>query len=39
MYPTREQAETLLAEALPHNPGPWGYHSRTSAMSQMAIPI
>ena len=31
MYPTREQAETLLAEALPHNPGPWGNHSRTAA--------
>ena len=31
MYPTREQAEALLAEALPHNPGPWGNHSRTAA--------
>ncbi len=31
MYPTREQAETLLIEALPHNPGPWGKHSRTAA--------
>ena len=31
MYPTREQAEALLAEALPHNPGPLGNHSRTAA--------
>ena len=31
MYPTREQAEALLAEALPRNPGPWGAHSRTAA--------
>lgn len=31
MYPTREQAEALLAEALPHNPGSWGNHSRTAA--------
>ena len=31
MYPTRKQAEELLAEALPHNPGPWGNHSRTAA--------
>ena len=23
MYPTREQALALLAEAEPHNPGPW----------------
>lgn len=31
MIPTREQAEELLAEALPHNPGPWGAHSQTAA--------
>lgn len=31
MIPTREQAEELLEEALPHNPGPWGAHSRTAA--------
>lgn len=31
MYPTHKQAEALLAEALPHNPGPWGNHSRTAA--------
>ena len=31
MYPAREQAEALLAEALPRNPGPWGAHSRTAA--------
>ena len=29
--PTRAQAEAVLAEALPHNPGPWGEHSRTVA--------
>ncbi len=37
MYPTREQAENLLAEALPHNPGPWGDHSRTAAHCAEAI--
>ena len=31
MYPTREQALALLAEAEPRNPGPWGDHSRTAA--------
>lgn len=31
MYPTREEAIALLAEAEPHNPGPWGDHSRTAA--------
>ena len=31
MYPSREEAEALLEEALPHNPGPWGDHSRTAA--------
>ena len=31
MYPTREEAIALLAEAEPHNPGPWGDHSRTTA--------
>lgn len=31
MIPTRQQAEELLVEALPHNSGPWGAHSRTAA--------
>ena len=31
MYPTREQALALLAEAEPRNPGSWGDHSRTAA--------
>lgn len=31
MIPTREEAIALLAEAEPHNPGPWGDHSRTAA--------
>ena len=31
MYPTREQALVLLAEAEPRNPGPWGDHSRCVA--------
>ena len=31
MFPTREEAKALLAEALLHNPGPWGNHSRTAA--------
>lgn len=31
MIPTREEALALLAEAEPHNPGPWGDHSRTAA--------
>lgn len=31
MLPSREEAERLLAEALPLNPGPWGAHSRTVA--------
>lgn len=31
MYPTREEALALLAEAEPRNPGPWGDHSRTAA--------
>ena len=31
MFPSREEAEALLEEALPHNPGPWGGHSRTAA--------
>ena len=31
MIPTREEALALLAEAEPHNPGPWGNHSRTAA--------
>lgn len=29
--PTRAEAKAILAEALPHNPGPWGDHSRTAA--------
>ena len=29
--PTREEAERLLAEALPLNPGPWGDHCRVAA--------
>lgn len=37
MYPTREQALALLAEAEPHNPGPWGDHSRTVAHCAEAI--
>ncbi|MBR6478810.1 MAG: HD domain-containing protein [Lachnospiraceae bacterium] len=31
MYPTREEAHRLLAEAEGRNPGPWGDHSRTAA--------
>ncbi len=31
MLPTREKAESLLAEAESCNPGPWGNHSRTAA--------
>lgn len=31
MYPTRQQAEALLRESEPLNPGPWGNHSRTAA--------
>ncbi|MBP5281611.1 MAG: HD domain-containing protein [Lachnospiraceae bacterium] len=31
MYPTREEAHRLLAEAEERNPGPWGDHSRTAA--------
>lgn len=30
-FPTRKEAEHILAEAEPHNPGPWGDHSRTAA--------
>ena len=37
MYPTRAQALALLAEAEPHNPGPWGDHSRTVAHCAEAI--
>lgn len=37
MLPTREQAEAVLAEALPHNPGPWGNHSRLVAHCAQAI--
>ena len=31
MYPTRDEALSLLAEAEARNPGPWGNHSRTVA--------
>ncbi len=31
MLPTREEAEALLREAEPHNPGAWAGHSRTAA--------
>lgn len=31
MLPTREEAEALLREAEPHNPGAWADHSRTAA--------
>ncbi|MDO5400668.1 MAG: HD domain-containing protein [Eubacteriales bacterium] len=31
MLPTREQAEKLLKEAEPCNPGPWGDHCRVAA--------
>lgn len=31
MIPTRQQAEAVLVEALPHNPGPWERHSRLVA--------
>ena len=30
-YPSRAEAERLLEEALPFNPGPWGDHSRVVA--------
>ena len=30
-YPSRAEAERILAEAEPRNPGPWGDHSRTAA--------
>lgn len=31
MYPTRDEALSLLAEAEARSPGPWGNHSRTVA--------
>ena len=31
MVSSRKEAEALLEEALPYNPGPWGDHSRTAA--------
>lgn len=31
MYPTRAEAEALIREAEPRNPGPWVAHSRTAA--------
>ena len=37
MYPDRKTAEALLREAEPHNPGPWGDHSRTAAHCAEAI--
>ena len=36
-YPTKEEAEHLLAEAVALNPGQWGNHSRTSAHCARAI--
>lgn len=32
MYPSREEAERILASALECNPGPWGNHSRVAAV-------
>lgn len=37
MYPTRAEAEALLRESEPLNPGPWGNHSRTAAHCAEAI--
>ena len=37
MYPDRKAAEALLAEAEPHNLGPWGDHSRIAAHCAEAI--
>ena len=31
MYPTRQEAEALLADAARSNPGPWEAHSRVTA--------
>ena len=31
MYPTRQEAEALLADAARCNPGPWEAHSRVTA--------
>ena len=36
-FPTKEEAEALLAEAESCNPGPWGNHSRTAAHCAEAI--
>lgn len=36
-YPSREEAERLLAASLPMNPGPWGDHSRVVARCAEAI--
>ena len=36
-YPTREEAEALVAEAELRNPGPWGDHCRTAAHCAEAI--
>lgn len=32
MFPKKEEAESILEEAIPHNPGPWEIHSRLVAM-------
>lgn len=32
MIPTREEANALLTEAETCNPGPWGNHSRITAL-------
>lgn len=32
MYPSKEEAERILKEALECNPGPWGNHSRVTAV-------
>jgi len=36
-FPTRMQAEALLAEAEARNPGPWTAHSRVSALGAAAL--
>ncbi len=32
MYPSRKEAHKILAEAVPHNPGPWETHSKLVAL-------
>ncbi len=39
MLPTREEAELLLKEAEQCNPGPWGDHSRVTAMCAEKIAL